>query len=397
MKKIFLLLLLFLPVFAQAFSLNISQFGFLKGEEMVISGDCQESVSIQGFLAEKEIFSATANCVNGAYVHREPVSFLFPTGELLITARGGAFLESKKALVRPTRESAFLTISIGSPSQREVSRTEKVIVSVSVSDAGKPVENAVVQSWNPDGKPFRLASTAPGIYSAEVAIPFDADLKPWKIIVVAEAQGALGIVGGEQSFSVPLAQAPIVLEVESPIGQNLSTLQKVLFRVKARYQNGSPLENPIVFLQRNDQNSVLESKEPGIFEITQTFSSKELGLQKLAFFAMDSAQNRAGKELEFFVIEDFQSQFVTMLPYLLFIGVLVALVSLVVVPRIRKQKTEKGMLKRKKEIEQELASLQKQYFEQNALNKDAFRQKMVALEQELDEINKKLNTLKNKS
>jgi len=393
-KKFFFLLLLFFVVSAQALSISISQFGFLKGEELIIRGDCDANVSIQGHLVEKEIFSATAECRNGAYVHREPVSFLVPTGELSITASEESFSESKSALVRPTRESAFLTISVGSPSQREVNRTENVVVSVSVSDAGKPVENAVVQSWDPSGKPFRLDSTAPGIYSAEVAIPFDAALKPWNIIVVAEAQGAQGTVGGEQSFSVPLVQAPIVLEVESPTGQNLSSLQKVLFRVKARYQNGSPLENPVVFLQRNDQNIALESREPGIFETTQTFSSKELGLQKIAFFAMDSAQNRAGKELEFFVTEDFQSQFVTMLPYLLSIGVLIALVALVVVPRIRKQKNEKGMLKRKKEVEQELAVLQKQYFEQNAMNKDAFGQKMVALEQELDEINKKLNTLK---
>lgn len=393
-KSVLPVFFLLLAVSAMAFSLNVNQPGFFKGQEMIISGDCGEPVSVLGTMEEKGLFSAVADCKNGSYEHRQPVSFLFPVGELTVFVAEKTFFESKKVLVRSARESVLLEISIGSPSQREVSRTEKVVVSVSVSDAGKPVENATVRSWDSSGKPFPLLSTTPGVYSAEVAIPFDAELKPWNIIVVAEALGSQGTVGGEQSFSVPVVQAPIVLEIESPSSQSLSTSQKVLFRVKARYQNGSFLESPLVFLQRNDQNIALEPKEPGVFETTQTFSSNELGLQKLVLFATDSAQNNAGKELEFFVTEDFQSQFVTILPYLLFIGVLVALVALVVVPRIRRQKNEKGLLKRKKEIEQELVVLQKQYFEQNAMNRGSFRQKMVALEQALDEINKKLNTPK---
>jgi hypothetical protein len=385
---------LFLFFFVHAFSLETNQSVFLKGETIVASGACTETVSIEGTQQEKRVFSAVAGCENGSYSIQQPVSFLFPSGELFVSATERAVSETKKIEVKPTRESAFLAVSIESPGETTLPRAAKTTIRVSVLDAGKPVENAVVQSWGINGEQIVLSPVVPGIYAADTMVPFDAELKNWNLFITTEAGAGNETYGGEQSVSIPVVPASISLELISPSGQNLSALQENLFRVKATYPDGSPLNNPVVLLQRNDQTIVLEEKQPGFFETKQVFSGQEIGLQKMVLIAGDSAGNKTSQSISFFVTSDFQSQFVSILPYLLSIVVLVALVALVLVPVIRKQKGEKGMVRRKHEIEQELSVLQKQYFDENSLSKDSYRQKSVSLEQELEEINKKLNTTK---
>lgn len=398
MKKLLVLaalLILLLPVFG--ITLSVSKQTVFKGETLVLNGTCNSDVSLTGQLEEKKIFAQTVACTAGKYSTQQEISLLVPSGQIQLTAAEKQSIQTAVVTVKPTRKSAFLSIAINSPTTPALVRTETVNLRVFVSDAQNPVENATVQSWLPSGEPLTLAQTENGAYAATLKIPFDANLGAWKLIVTAQAQNQSETepIGGEQSVAIPIEQAPVLLEIESPTQKNISALAPTVFRFRAHYPDNSPLEQPTVSLILQNKEIPLQSTGNATFETTISFPAEQVGLQKMVLQATDSAANTGNQEFEFFVATDFQSQFSSLPPFAVTILILVGTVAFLLIPRIRTKKAEKNLAKRKKEIEQELTTIQRDYFERNAMDKQKFDETHTALLQELDEINKKLNTPKN--
>ncbi|MBU1930454.1 hypothetical protein KJ972_03030, partial [Candidatus Micrarchaeota archaeon] len=211
-------------------------------------------------------------------------------------------------------------------------------------------------------------------------------------LILAETQSSGELIGGEQSISISIIEAPIILDLDSPKESTLLALEKTVFRIKASYANGAFLQGGAAVLFLDGKEISMKKKENGFFEASYTFSAEETDLQHVSVQVSDAIGNHGTLEQDFFVVADIRVQFFALLPILVVLVILAVLVTWLVIPRIRVRKTTESTQKRKMELEQELVSLQKQYFEQNAISKQTLSKKSFELNKELTELNKKLNT-----
>lgn len=391
-RLVFALAVLCLVSQAFAVSLNLESLIVSKGGSISGYGDCSESVLLEGKVNGNELFSRSIACAGGVFSFSQPVSFLVPSGYMDITVSENDDLDSETVRVNPTRESAFLSLTVLSPTVREISRSESITLSIQVLDAGQPVESATVKTWDFEHNEVLLEKTAPGIFTATVLVPLNADAGEWSLPIVAESSRNDERIGGERVLPVSIVPADFLVSLEQPAEASLSILQPVLFRARLQYPSGAPVEQAVVQLVVNEQPVEMAARGNGFFEASHLFSENDAGTQRVSLSAEDAFGNTGSFSRDFFVASDVRASLLNWLPVLLVIIVLLFLVNSFIVPRIRGRKNIQFLQARKTEIESELVRLQQQYFEQNAISKPVFSEKTAALNKELADVNKKLNT-----
>ncbi|MFH0954827.1 MAG: hypothetical protein V1777_01885 [Candidatus Micrarchaeota archaeon] len=386
---LFIALLVLLPA-ALSLSAETAKDNYSKGQTLSIFGSCSQTVTIQLTAAEKKVDSFTAECDNGGYIIQKNASFLYPAGNLTITASDSTNTASKTIGILATRESGFLTITfLGNP-KREIQRTESFQLSVQVNNAENPAANAIVQTWLANGQKISLNQTQTGIYSGQITIPAEAAFGEWNLVVTAEQQDQNTAFGGEEKTQFIIMAAPIQIEIISPTGTTISALEKIILTVKAAYSNGQPLNQPQITAKISGQTIVLQPQTPTTFSAELQFQPGQTGLQTVEIIAADSSQNTASKKIDWFVSAGLSTQLIANLPLIILLLILLLGIWFLVIPKIQAKKTRQQLEKRKNELEKELTELQTAYFEKNTVTKEKFSQKNAEIQSELADTTKKL-------
>lgn len=389
--KLFGILFILLLPAAFGLTLDTGKDKYSKGSEISLFGTCGQTVSITFTANEKKLDSFSAECNNGSYIYQQNASLLYPTGTLQITATESGETKTKTISILSTRESGFLSITFLSATNRELHRGETIELTVQVNNAENPSENAVVQTWLPNGNPITLSKTSqPGIYSAQIAISPDTPLANWNAIVTATNQDQNQTVGGEQKTVFSIASATIQIQVLSPQTTNIGTNEKTTLTIKATYADGKTLEQPAVQATIAGKTFLLTPQNENTFSLPLEFSPEQTGLLQIEITVTDKSQNTTTKKIDFFITQNATGILIANLPLIVLAILLLIGVWFFVIPKIRGKKTASQLQKRKSQLEKEIAELQTNYFEKASIPKEKFTQKNAELQAELADTTKKL-------
>lgn len=372
-----------------ALSISANRQAAEKGEEVQFFGACNDKVEITAFEGERELFSQTANCIANNYILAKIVPMNFPAGEWKIVAKSLDEKEQAFLEVRHSRESAFLLLVFQKPETKKFFRKQKAEITVEITDAGKPVENAVVNFWGANGKIMQLTSAGKGFYTAEHEIHFDERLGKFQLAVAAEAEKNGARFGGESSTEISVEKAVIEIELLEPKHRTIHIGEKTGFAAKALYNGTEGLIEPTLVLYIGDKNFLLE-KENGLFSSTTQIEDRFRGKQVLKIVAIDSAGNTGEKSYNVVV----QDNPLALISTLLIVGVVVLVALFLFWPiflGIAGQKAEQKQLRKKRVfLEKNINELQKRYYEGRVKDKQYYKQKLSEMRQELTEANAKL-------
>ncbi len=392
MKKILLIGALLMLSAMQTLALSIEAVPetLQKGETLILRGNCTSEITLTGKVKENEILNTTIPCETGFFTHRFEVSLLFPSGNAEFNARENQ--ESVHTAVRITqsRESAFYTIEFLSPVEVSVERASTIDLRIRLTENQAPVANARVQSFQLTGSPIPLAPIGNGIYAARIPIPFDTATGNRSLVVTA--QSADSAIGGENSLTVPIEPARILVRLESPASTTLFTYTTTRFEAGITYADGSPLQNPVVTLRINGEEHALTPQTDTRFAFETRFFPNQIGKKQAVLLARDSADNTAEYRTEVFITESIIDSGLRIAPYALAAVLALGIAFLVVIPRIKTKKTIQGTNRRLDQIESDITTLQTAYFEKHAMSSEAYQKKFNSLEKEKSELQKKLNT-----
>lgn len=381
---------LFWAVSAVALTVLVSPDQVQKQDVLRVEGECSQTVLVQVEWQQKTVLEITGECNNNRFGLSIPVSFLVPTGELTLFVSENTQTVHQTVLILPSRESAFLSISLISPVERSMMRGQTDTIRVTVLDGSTPVSDAKIRAWDFENQSLEFESKGTGVFEAVIRVPLDAPVGAWNLTVLASTADET-TAGGEQSFEIPISKASIGIELPENAPTQFSANQPVRIRFQVKYATGSLVLNPAISAQLDNQ-PIPVIQQGDWFELTVPGNRVKNGLNKVSVVATDSAQNSGDKTIEFFVVRDFSSEVSEWLPIIGLSLVLVLLVATQIIPRVRSKKAWKAMKKRRQQIETELALLQKEYFEANTVSKEAFDQKTNALLAEAAELDKKINT-----
>ena len=259
-------------------------------------------------------------------------------------------------------------------------------------DADQPVTDASVHSWQMDGTPITLSHVENGIYSTELAIPFDTPTGSNTITITA--QNAAHSFVGEQTLLQNIKPARIQLTLKSPSRQSLVVLQENEFEVHATYANGNPLQGPIVVLAINETQTQLQPSGADTFKLTHSFGESDLGTKTITIRASDSAGNTTEQTFQFFISETLELTALRYLPLALVVLAILAVTYVLVLPKIRGNKQQSSLADEQKETEKELSALQDAYFNKASVSPAEYQKKSTELEKRLAELGKQIKTKK---
>lgn len=392
-----LLVLVFLACFfSSAFSLSIASnvSSIEKGQNLELQGKCSESVKLEAFQENKELFEESLECIKGNFLFSKNVAMNLPSGEWKIIAVSGKERSELLLEVKNSRESAFLTIVFQKPEQETIQRKSVLEIVVMVSDAGKKVENAVVHTWNADGKKILLENSGNGFYSAKFEIPFDAVLGEFELVIAAAAEKNGSFVGGETRRKLDVSNALILIELIEPKNRILGVNEGTNFVVSASYNDKTALAESKIFLVAADKNFVFR-KQDNLFVLNASFGEELKGEREFRVVAFDSAGNNSAKSFQFVVQEN---QFRLSLAVLVFFAALIILLFLFwpAVKGFVFSKMQSKQLKKKKILLQKnLVDLQKRYYSGEIKDRQLYKKKASEIQSELSRIEAVLKKEKN--
>ncbi len=392
MKPIFFLIAIAL-FFSAAFAANTIESlptQVPKGETIQLSGTCTEqTVYIQVTQEKKEIDQLTVLCENNRFHTEYPITYLHPSGttEFSISNPGS---NPQQTEIRNTRESGFLSLSILSPIETQIERQTTLDVQVQVTDAQTPIENATVQTWDFNHRRVNLSHVGKGIYKTKIQVPHDAALEKTQLVITAENPEKTA--GGEKKQTLEIQPAKIIIQINQTNLANIPAATPFEFQVESTYSDSTSLSKPIVTISINEQTHQMTQKDETKFTYKTAFTKQEIGNHVIIVTAKDDANNVFEIRQDAFITASVSAQLEQYAPYGLGLVIVVILAWVIVIPRIRSKKTKTSMIERKNQIEQDLTQLQKQYFEQNSVSKDVYRQKTSNLEKELADLNKQLKS-----
>ncbi|MDP6670876.1 MAG: hypothetical protein QGI60_03600 [archaeon] len=373
-----------------ALSIKAERDEFFKGEEIVVSGNCNTGLEVYFLNAEREITRAQVECVDEQYSFSYQTSFLDPAGIWWAWAKEGTDKRKFQLKVNATRESQFYLITFLSPSEESYFREQDLNISVRITDAGQIVNNAKAYTWDSEGKKLEMLYFSEGVYLVNYRIPSNAKIEDWAIVVTAEREKFNETFGGERRINVSVEKAPIAINIIKPEFKNFEVDSTLEMEIALTYLSGQPVKDANVEMLFGEELLGMESQGNGTFTQSFVLEREDLGAKKISIIVVDSQDNDANTQFDIIVSDSIISNAITLIP-IVSVLIILALIGIFVVKPILTEKEDIASLKKqKKRLETQLNKLQKDYFAWGRVSKEYYNGKNVELQAKLSDVKKKL-------
>lgn len=369
-----------------ALSVKAERDEFSKGEEIVLSGNCNNRVEIYFLNSEREIARGQAECLDEQYSFSHEISFLDPAGIWWAWAEEGAAKRKVQLKVNATRESQFYLITFLSPSEESYFRGQDINISVRITDAGQNVEQAKANTWDSEGKKLEMLHFGNGVYLVNYRIPENANIEDWAIVVTAEKNK----FGGERRINVSVEKAPIAINIIKPEFKNFEVDSTLEVEIALTYLNGQPVEGASVEMLFGEERMEMLPQGNGVFTQSIELERGDLGAKKIAIMVVDSQDNDTNTQLDIIVSDSIISSAITLIPIAAVLVVIALVVIFVVKPMLKEKEDVSGLKKQEKRLEEQITKLQKDYFAWGRVSKEYYNGKSVELQAKLSDVKKKL-------
>lgn len=401
MKKILYLCISMLLImsFSYALTLKTDQSSYDKGEEIVLSGSCDNTIihNIKAELGKITIFEKNVICSEGKFEFKYETSFLDPIGTWKITLftfdnETGILMQ-----IKPTHDSAFYRITFLSPANFEFKKGESVFISIELADSGTPVDDAEVLMYDALGRKINLKPEGNGIYDVNYSIPYNAATGDWDLIVTAQKQPNGTIYGGERKIETKITETLFNFEIIEPAKQTYEQSDSIPFKTKITYPNGAKLKKEnvdIAELRIGNQKIPLEINSEEEFILSH--SPRESGNQVFLLYVKDNAGNEGTKRVELVITCS-----ITCLVKTYGLMAFVIILVLGVVSRLFYAKTKNALqliqLKKDKEKTLDLIkNLQTEYFEKGIMPASSYKKNLANYKSKLIDLEEKIKQLEAK-
>ncbi|MBU1939839.1 FixH family protein, partial [Candidatus Micrarchaeota archaeon] len=285
--------------------------------------------------------------------------------------------------VQPTRESSYLVLTLLRPSEKKQNRASEMPITIKVTDGGNPLTDANVMMWGPDGSRHELKVQQDGLYSLQYFIPIDASLGLWAVTVTAERNSGGTTIGGERVFNMSVGYAPVEIIFESPEASNFELGFEIPVTAKIRYPDGRPFTESVVLNVRGAEFP-MERGANNTYNYRYMPLENSIGAVELIVEAKDKYGNSGSASKTVTINEGMFS-----IENIMLAGAGTALAAVILVYLFLRSRF--GVLKRKKHakgvkenVEAQILSLKKDYYEKASISKGTFRKRMSELEAELE-------------
>jgi hypothetical protein len=388
-------LLLFFALFlcsASGLTVSADKGEYLKGETIIVSGECDADVEVRMLSAKRMVFEGNAECRDHAFELSYEIAFSDPAGAWNIAVSSGDRDETERVIVKPVRESQFFIITFLSPSREIYARGEDLNMSVRVTDAGEEVESASVFTWGALGEKMELAYLGEGIYFLHYSIPPDAPTGQWNVVVTAEKNAGERTFGGENSKILSIEKALIPIAFAKPAVKSVQAGETLEIEVKATYPNGSLLRSPSAALSFDGRTCEMHDNNNGFFACSLEVEAAQAGVRQILVEISDEFGNTGKSGMDITVGIGAASVLLGILPAAVVLLAAAFAAWFFALPRMRQKRESRFLGKEGKELEAKIRKLQEDYFEKGSVGKEEYRRRIAGLEAELEEVKKKLKT-----
>jgi hypothetical protein len=333
----------------------------------------------------------------GQYAYDYAISFGDPDGTWNVTLQVGDNIVSNNISVSLPPDTVYYTVEIWSPPEGHFyMRGTEVQISVSVTEAGTPVENAVVSCRSSKGdnlSPF--IENSPGLYSMDYNLGWDEPLGKWCISVEAKKMVENQLMAGGSYTTVEIKPAAINLDILRPTTHRFARGETVGIEVRASYQNGALPENVLVTATLPDgENMSLRKGENDTYVGSYEITSENFAGWIMQTNANDSYGNSGTSSLVISVAPPKGS-----LPLLLVLLVVtISLASGIAPSLIGLRKRRAGRLEsiseEKRDIRKDQAEIAVRYFKKGEIPRETYDKLMRELERRFTELEKEETTRK---
>lgn len=387
----------------------------VEGPSLVFLGD---NITLHGRIfrgPEPAVFSFDLNLINpngnavdkpkiqagadGSFSYAFHTSQIDPRGEWILNGYGidsnnNRMSFSKTVLVENSSKERFLTVDFALDKPK-VSKGETVTIIATISDFGKPVDDATIELVDSFNKKILFSFVSSGKYNASYTVPFEMPVGEQHFKIHAKRQTGIWVEGFKE-FLIPIEGKSFLLELVLPTEKRFSVGDPVKFRVHAEYESNQPVLDANAFVIISGHQVSLEAEGLGFYSGEYILQESDLGSVGFETVVVDRFANRSsvtGKVEVFglgpnYYLQRYGSLFLVLAAFfsLLFFVAYRLVVKQLLIQRLEKRQADLIELEK---------SLQVKYFEQASIEKKEFEQFMEAYENELKEVAKKIAKLKN--
>lgn len=287
-----------------------------------------------------------------------------------------------------------LDITIESPLSAEYAKGKDITFSVLVHHNGESIADAEVVAHLPDLPPLMLNSLGGGKYSKFYTLPWDYPYENIEIQIKATKKRTDSVIAGQESVKIYLVSSKVTIEMIEPKKASFRKGEKVNFVFKLTYPDGTPVKKPKIDILVDEQKIQFESTEEGLFS-AEYLVPEESGDVSVKVDVDDGYGAVGDTSLEL-VSEGVSTAFVLKTYKELIVGVIVIILlgALYGSYKVQLQFRIGRLTKRIKELERLEEELQTHYFDDGAISRSEFETLFDKYDNELAEINAKLDRLK---
>ncbi|HZX20239.1 MAG TPA: hypothetical protein VFF13_04445, partial [archaeon] len=336
-------------------------------------------------LADENLFSE-----NGKFSANYRTTLIDNDGNYIVTMtsfdeNGNIGILEKNISVLSSEATNFLIVGIGiTDSNAGFKKGSIVTITSSVKDvANNPIENAIVTGTTASGLRFDLVEVSTGFYEGNFLIENRTKNGELGIQINAAKQSKQG----SASSSINVVESNINLEIIEPKTTNFLAGEEIIVRVKAGYEDGSPVVTEKILANVNNKTIELKGIDKGIYEGTYIVDINDQGSVSVKIGLDDGYDNQAEQTI---VVE------VTGISYLYYLRtsgisivlfVVAGIITLFFGLRIVKKITGIDSLKkREKRLIETIKGIQTQYFVEGSTDKKTYDKYMEKYESELDDV-----------
>lgn len=379
---------------------------YLKGEQIHISGTvhgdngtpltCTGTLLLSCYEWERKI---PIQINDGIYSYEYTISFGDPSGTWNLTIQVGENGTSKSIDVGLPADTVYYKVEIsGPPMRHSYRRGARVLISVNVTEAGEPVENAIVscRSISGDNLP-PLTENSPGWYYMDYILGWDEPLGKWSISVEAKKIADNKLKAGGSYTTVTIEPAVIGVEVLCPTTFNFRKGDTVDIEVKISYPNGTIPEKATVTATLPDgENMELTSGENGIYAGSYSITSENLGGWTMMLTATDPYGNSGTSSIVISISPPQRSFSLFLILSIAAVPFAASTTTSYIILRKRRARRLRTIREEKEEIRKAQTDVAVQYFKKGEISREAYDKLMHKLERKITELEKEETILKGK-
>lgn len=382
-----------------ALTLTTDEENYVKGEQIHVSGTVYRDNGATPLSCEATIiFScdewerrAAILIDNGAYAYDYAISFGDPHGTWNVTLQVGDNTVSDNINVGLPADTVYYTVEIWSPPEGHFyMRSTEVRISVSVTEAGAPVENAGVSCRSSKGdnlSPF--TENSPGRYSLGYTLGWDEPLGKWCISVEAKKIVGTQLKAGGSYTTVEIKPAVIDLDILRPSTHKFVRGETIDIEVRASYPTGALLENAVVTVTLpNGENMSLTKGENDTYVGSYEVTSENVTGWIMQIAAKDLYGNLGTSSFAISIAPPKGSSPLLLVLLIVAISLAAGIASSFIALRKRRAGRLESIREEKRDIRKAQADIAVRYFKKGEIPRETYDKLMRELERKFTELEK---------